>query len=693
MSASPRSMRRPAPRYTTSTRPSCRSGANWRARRRGRTTPTRTRTARGCSNLQWRPGHERAWHRSRQLSCHRNGRAGHADVADHPRHGPAQPDHRRALLGGPYHLKRHPQLQRGGALLLQRRHLLAGRGGGVPSGRRHLPVHRLRPGGPRPYRHRGAHRLSDATGQRDPHLRRGCGQLRLLLLLRLEILDLLPRGMGRRTSLRIDLGAALVDSLQHHGARHDAAGVADRAAAGFGARLREEEMSTLAVGLMYGGATLAIMASGMPIAVAFVTVAVIFMYFFMPGASLDTVTQNVYEEMASITLLAIPLFILKGAAIGKSRAGQDLYTALHVWMGRVPAGLGIANVFACALFAAMAGSSPATCSAIGSAGIPEMRKRGYSGGFAAGIIAAGGTLGILLPPSITMILYAVAAEQSLGRLFLAGIGPGFLLVLLFATYAVLKFKAEYAAAKQAYQANPAQHAILSQERFTMAARFGALPRVLPFIVLLSGVMVALYGGYATPSETAGLGGILALALIASIYGVWRPKDLGPILESTLKESTMLMLIIGMSLLYSYVMSYLHISQGAAQAIVAMQLSRWVLLGAILVLVVVLGFFLPPVSIILMTAPIILPPLRDAGFDLIWFGVVMTIVMEMGLIHPPVGLNIFVIRNIASDIPLRDVIWGTLPFVLLMMLAVLLLCFFPGISTGLPDLVMGPDGGR
>ncbi|SDG36344.1 TRAP transporter, DctM subunit [Bradyrhizobium sp. Rc2d] len=447
-------------------------------------------------------------------------------------------------------------------------------------------------------------------------------------------------------------------------------------------------MSTFAVGLMYGGATLAVMASGMPIALALGAVAVVFMYFFMPAASLDTVTQNVYEEMASITLLAIPLFILKGAAIGKSKAGQDLYSALHVWMGRIPGGLGIANVFACALFAAMAGSSPATCSAIGSAGIPEMRKRGYSGGFAAGVIAAGGTLGILLPPSITMILYAVAAEQSLGRLFLAGIGPGLLLVLLFATYAVLRFKSEYAAAERAYAADPAQHPILSNERFTMAMRFGALPRVLPFVVLLSGVMIALYGGYATPSETAGLGGILALVLIASIYGVWRPRDLGPILESTLKESTMLMLIIGMSLLYSYVMSYLHISQAAAQAIVAMQLSRWVLLAAILVLVVVLGFFLPPVSIILMTAPIILPPLKDAGFDLIWFGVVMTIVMEMGLIHPPVGLNIFVIRNIAPDIPLRDVIWGTLPFVLLMAFAVVLLCLAPSISTFLPNLVMG-----
>ena len=187
-------------------------------------------------------------------------------------------------------------------------------------------------------------------------------------------------------------------------------------------------MSVEVIGILYGVVTLLVMFSGMPIAFSLGGVAVAFMFIFMPGSALDTVTQNVYEEMASITLLSIPLFILKGVAIGKSRAGADLYSALHAWMHKIPGGLGIANVFACALFAAMAGSSPATCAAIGSAGIPEMRQRGYSGGFAAGIIAAGGTLGILLPPSITMILFAVAAEQSLGRLFLAGIGPGLLLV-------------------------------------------------------------------------------------------------------------------------------------------------------------------------------------------------------------------------------------------------------------------------
>jgi C4-dicarboxylate transporter DctM subunit len=443
-------------------------------------------------------------------------------------------------------------------------------------------------------------------------------------------------------------------------------------------------VNPLTIGMLYGGATLVILFAGVPIAFALGAVAVAFMIGFMPVASLGTVAQNVYQEIANITLLTIPLFILKGAAIGRSRAGADLYNALYIWLNRVPGGLGVANVAACTLFAAMAGSSAATCSAIGSAGIPEMRRRGYSPGLAAGIIAAGGTLGILLPPSITMILYAVASEQSLGRLFLAGLGPGMLLSGMFAVYAVARFRKEYRDAVRA----GVEHPILRRDTYTMAQRISALPRILPFLILLLGVMGALYGGFASPGETAGLGAVLALALIAIIYGAWRFSDLRPLLIASVRESTMLLMIVGMSLLYSMVMSYLHISQSAAEWIVANHLSPWLLLMAILVMVVVLGFFLPPVSIILMTAPIILPPLRSAGFDLIWFGVVMTIVMEMGLIHPPVGLNLFVIKNIAPDIPFRDVLWGTLPFVAIMIVAVVLICLFPGIAMWLPKILMG-----
>jgi tripartite ATP-independent transporter DctM subunit len=263
-----------------------------------------------------------------------------------------------------------------------------------------------------------------------------------------------------------------------------------------------------------------------------------------------------------------------------------------------------------------------------------------------------------------------------------------LLVALFSLYAAWRFSREHGAARVAFAQHGQRSAYLEQHQYTFRQKVAMLPRVLPFVILLIGVMVALYGGYATPSETAGLGAVLALVLIAVVYHIWRPRQLKPILAATLTESTMLMFIIGMSLLFSYVMSYLHISQSAAEWIVSLNLSKWVLLGAILLFVVVLGFFLPPVSIILMTVPIILPPLKVAGFDLVWFGILMTIVMEMGLIHPPVGLNIFVIKNIAPDIPLGEVMWGVLPFVGLMLLAIVVICIVPDIAIWFPDVIMG-----
>jgi C4-dicarboxylate transporter, DctM subunit len=286
-----------------------------------------------------------------------------------------------------------------------------------------------------------------------------------------------------------------------------------------------------------------------------------------------------------------------------------------------------------------------------------------------------------------MILYAVVAQQSLGKLFLAGIGPGLLLVALFAAWSVIGWRREYRRAEALASRGGPRSAILHRDDATMRQRFALLPRVLPFVVLMLGVMVALYGGYATPSETAGLGAVLALVIVALAYQFWRVRDFEPILEGALRESSMILMIIATSALYVYTMSYLHISQSAAQAIVVLHLSPWVLFSAVLCFMILLGFFLPPVSIILMTGPILLPPLRESGFNLVWFGVVMMIVMEMGLIHPPVGLNLFVIRSIAPDIKLREVIWGTLPFLALMVVAIGILIAVPDIVLWLPDHVI------
>ena len=241
-------------------------------------------------------------------------------------------------------------------------------------------------------------------------------------------------------------------------------------------------LSPATVGIAYCVVTLLVMFSGIPIAFALGVVAMTFMILFMPRASVDTIAQNVYEELANVIILAIPLFILKGAAIGQIRRGpRSLHGAPRLDAPN-SGGLGIANTLACGLFAAMAGSSPATCSAIGSAGIPEMRKRGYSPGFAAGIIAAGGTLGILLPPSVTMLLYAVAAEVSLGKLFLAGIGPGLLLMVLFAAYSIWRFRHERNAAQARRSKKAASARDSRRAQLQLREKIAMLAWVAPFVI-------------------------------------------------------------------------------------------------------------------------------------------------------------------------------------------------------------------
>ena len=213
--------------------------------------------------------------------------------------------------------------------------------------------------------------------------------------------------------------------------------------------------------------------------------------------------------------------------------------------------------------------------------------------------------------------------------------------------------------------------------------------MLPFLLIIAGVLYVLYGGVATPSEAAGVGALLCIVLVAVIYKMWRPLQIWKIVSSSMRESVMILMIIGASALFSFTLSSLFVTQSVAEAIATAGLNKWALMAVINLFLLVAGFFLPPVAVILMTAPILLPIITQAGFDPYWFAVVFTINMEIGLITPPVGLNLYVIAGIVPDVSLGTVLKGAVPFMLCMVLAILLLCLFPGLATWLPHVLMGP----
>jgi tripartite ATP-independent transporter DctM subunit len=275
-----------------------------------------------------------------------------------------------------------------------------------------------------------------------------------------------------------------------------------------------------------------------------------------------------------------------------------------------------------------------------------------------------------------MIVYGISTGTSIGRLFIAGVLPGLMLTLMFIAWSMV------------YAMRSGSLMTRDRRIFSLREKLELAPRVLPFLLLVAGILYVLYGGVATPSEAAGVGAMMCFILIAVIYRVWQPRRIWKILKSSTRESVMIMMIIGAAALFSYTLSSLFVTQSIAEWIAALEVNRWVLLGAINIFLLVAGFFLPPVAVIVMTAPILLPLITQVGFDPYWFAVVLTINMEIGLITPPVGLNLYVINGIAPDVGLPKILAGALPFVLLMVVGILLLCIFPQIATWLPDLLMG-----
>jgi C4-dicarboxylate transporter DctM subunit len=435
-------------------------------------------------------------------------------------------------------------------------------------------------------------------------------------------------------------------------------------------------MSPTFAGLMIIAALFVLLATGMPIAFA-LGLAAVAALFLQNGFDIFFVLgDTMFSGIANLAYVSIPMFVLMGAAVASSPAGADLYTALDRWLNRVPGGLVLSNIGACAIFSGMTGSSPATCAAIGKMGIPEMLRRGYPSSVATGSIAAGGTLGILIPPSVTLIVYGIATETSIGRLFMAGVVPGIMLTIMFMIWAVIDCK------RKGYEFEA--RAI----RYTMGERLAGMPKILPFLLIVAGTLYVLYGGLATPSEAAGAGALLTLVVVVVAYRLFRFRPVANIFASAMRESVMIMMIMAAAELFAFALSSLFITQTVATAIADMEVNRWALMAIINVFLLVAGMFLPPVAVIVMTAPMLFPIVTQAGFDPYWFAIVLTINMEVGLITPPIGLNLFVINAIAPTIPTREILWGSLPYVLAMLLAIVILCFFPEIATWLPNRMMG-----
>lgn len=444
-------------------------------------------------------------------------------------------------------------------------------------------------------------------------------------------------------------------------------------------------MDPITLGIIVAIALIGLMAIGTPIAFALGGVSLLALLYDRGLSELTYFGETFFDRIAEFGFVAIPMFILMGAAVASSPTGRDLYRSLDLWMGKLPGGLAVSNIGACSIFAALSGSSPATCAAIGKMGIPEMRMRGYPDGVAAGCIAAGGTLGILIPPSVTMIIYGISTETSIGRLFIAGVVPGFMLAGLFMIWTMIACKLA-----GGYN-NPMAESVerLKQNvKQNVDTNLKALVRVLPFLGVVAGILFALYGGVATPSEAAGVGAFLCLALAILIYRMWQLGPIKLIMRDSLRESVMIMLVIATAEVFAYALSSMFITQTVAAAIADLEINRWALMGVINLFLLVAGFFLPPVAVIVMTAPILLPIILAANFDPYWFAVILTINLEIGLITPPVGLNLFIIKGIAPDISLRDILMGSLPYALCMVLGILLLCLFPGIALWLPNLIMG-----
>lgn len=414
------------------------------------------------------------------------------------------------------------------------------------------------------------------------------------------------------------------------------------------------------------GALLLLLIVRVPVALAMAALGIFLLL--LKGLPLIGVPQRIYGTLDSFELLAVPMFLLMSNVLLKGGVGKDLFGAAQTWVGHWPGGLGAATIISCALFSAISGSSVATAATIGTVALPEMTKRGYDRSFVLGLLAAGGTLGILIPPSIPLIIFGVITEESIPALFLAGIGPGLFLAMVFLIYNMV-----YARRSPNYQ---------PVEKASAAERKSASLMALPTIALAVVVIGSIYLGVATPSEAAGLGFVLSLITTVAMGRMTREKLIESV-ETAMKTTVMILVIILAAKVFSYAITLYLIPQQISAAIMDNISSPAMFMLAVGLVLLIIGFFLEALAMMLIMVPVLFPSLLAMGIDPIWFGIFFVVLIETALITPPVGLNLFVIQAIGKA-RIEEVVKGALPFAIIMLCTAGLLWFWPGLALTIPS---------
>jgi tripartite ATP-independent transporter DctM subunit len=413
---------------------------------------------------------------------------------------------------------------------------------------------------------------------------------------------------------------------------------------------------------------------GMPI--AFVMMFVGFLgisYLASPSAALPVVAKTVYETASYYPYTIIPLFILMGGFAGSAGITRELYETFDKWFRKLPGGLGIATISACAFFAALSGSSVAASAAMGTIAIPEMRRFNYAPKLAVGVVAAGGTLSFLIPPSLGFVVYGMLTEQSIGKLLISGIFPGILLSLAFVAIVVSQVKLNPSLAP----------ATLGEVSFRekLRAFSGVWETLLVFLIVMGGI----YLGFINPTE-AGAIGATALFIIVFIKRKLTFRNLSASLLEAVRISVLVLFLVAGANVFSYFLALSTIPTAVSSWMAGLHVSRYVILTIILTIYLILGCFLDAISMMVLTMPVIFPVIKALAFDPIWFGVVCVIMMEAGLITPPVGLNVYTLAGVVKDIPMQTIFRGAMPFLFAMLAVVIMITFFPKICLFLPSMM-------